>query len=108
MGGHDPVDAISRNNSEVNGRAVSARSSRARALAFALEAIAVALTVGVVATGAAIPPVAPLLALLGVAVVCANRDALFSSELAATAESSVVLCAVVVFHADAPLLGPLL
>ncbi len=61
-----------------------------------------------VANGASLPPVGPLLALLAVAAVCANREALFSSELAATAESSVVLCAVVVFHADAPLLGPLL
>ena len=67
-----------------------------------------ALAVGVVANGASLPPVGPLLALLVVAAVCANREALFSSELAATAESSVVLCAVVVFHADAPLLGPLL
>ena len=89
----------------------SGADARPRALSLLAYGILGAALV-LIATVAAVSPARPslvALALLGtVALLCANRESLFSSELAATAEAAVVLCAVVVFADGAPLLGPVI
>ncbi len=61
-----------------------------------------------VATGAASPRLLPLVGLCVAVAIAIQRCAVFSSELAVTAESAVLFAALVVFRRDAPYLGPLL
>ena len=59
------------------------------------------------ASGAPAPALGPVVLLVAVVAFSVNRYTFFPSELAVTAESAVVLAAVVSFSSDAPLLGPL-
>jgi hypothetical protein len=113
VGWEGPTGQVGDREQDAADDVVSRRAHvRTRAFALGLEGVAVLAGIGVVSRAGTMPsaarPVLVLLALLAVAVLCANREALFSSELAATAEASVVLCAVVVFHDDAALFGPFL
>ena len=73
----------------------------------ALCAGAVAVGGVLVALGAPVPTLGPILLLALAAALCVNRFALFTSEHAATAEAAVVLAAVVGFRSEAAYLGPL-
>ncbi|MET0920557.1 MAG: hypothetical protein ABWY77_05105, partial [Acidimicrobiia bacterium] len=87
------------------------RRGRDEARALALTAVLQAIAVGalaVLAVREGVPDDAWLIAPLSIAVaVCGNRLALFSTEMAATAEASVLVCAVVVFEPRASLLAPM-
>jgi hypothetical protein len=58
-------------------------------------------------SGAARPPVVPLLVFVLVLAVSTNRVVVFPSEYAATADIAVLVAAVVAFRHDAPFTGPL-
>jgi hypothetical protein len=76
---------------------------------YSLGLCAAAVGAGLVllAAGAALPTLGPILLLAIAAGLCVNRFALFPSEHAATAEAAVLLAAVVGFRGDAAFLGPL-
>ena len=78
------------------------------AYSWSLGLVGLAVFVTLVATGAAMPPLAPTLLLALVLGLCIGRVALYPSELAASAELAVLLCAVTAFRESAPVTGPLL
>lgn len=82
--------------------------SRAFVLTFVLQSLALT-ALGVLAVREGIPADAWLVVPLSVAVaVCGNRLAVFSTEMAATAEAAVLICAVVVFQPVGSLAAPVL
>ncbi|HEX5587925.1 MAG TPA: hypothetical protein VFZ17_11505 [Acidimicrobiia bacterium] len=87
---------------------VRARRGRARSLALGLQGVAVGWAAVAAARGGPPSAIGTLVVLLVAAAVCVNRQSLFPAELSITAEASVVLCAVVVFRRDAPVLAPML
>jgi hypothetical protein len=80
---------------------------RARVLAWGLQGVAVVAAVAAAALGGAPVELGVMLVLVLGAALCVNRQALFTAEIAVTAEASVVLCAVVLFRDDAPVLAPM-
>lgn len=86
-------------------RAITRAATR---FSWALALVAVAAFAVLVATGGGVPPLVPVLLLVVVLALCVNRVALYPSDLAATAELAVLLCAVVAFRDVAPVTGPLL
>jgi hypothetical protein len=70
--------------------------------------VGMATLVACLAAGAHLPPLVPVLLLTLVLALCVGRMALYPSDLAATAELAVLLCAVTAFRSDAPVTGPLL
>ena len=75
---------------------------------WSLGLVGLAVFVTLVATGSALPPLAPTLLLALVLGLCIGRVALYPSGLAASAEVAVLLCAVTAFRDSAPVTGPLL
>jgi hypothetical protein len=73
-----------------------------------LAAVGLAVLVALVAGGGHAPPLVPSLLLVLVLALCVGRMALYPSEIAATAELAVLLCAVTAFRSEAPVTGPLL
>lgn len=104
-----PADTSSARSSAARDRGAEPPGSarRARVLAWVLQVAALATAVGAGAVGGLPVEVGVLLLLVLAAAVCVNRQALFSFEISVTAEASVVLCAVVLYRADAPLLAPM-
>ena len=75
-------------------------------LATVLMVVALGMGIGLAATGQRWPPAGTIVVFVLLAWFAVNRYTFFPSELAVTSESAVLLAAVVVFHRDAPLLGP--
>lgn len=105
MSGQFPVAPRASVRAAVEPRAVT-RAAAAYAWALALAGVVV--LVVVVARGATLPPLVPTALLALVVALCVGRVALYPSELAATAELAVLLCAVTAFRESAPVTGPLL
>jgi hypothetical protein len=78
-----------------------------RLLGLVLLLAALGAGAGLLAAGASLPPVLPVLGLAAIAGLCVNCEVFFPSELASTAESAAIFAAVVGLHAASPLLGPL-
>jgi hypothetical protein len=87
----------------VDGRTFSA----VRWYSIGLVSGAVGTGIALIAAGASIPPLGPVLLLAIAAALSVNRVVLFPTEHAATAEAAVLLAAVVGFAGDAAYLGPL-
>jgi hypothetical protein len=85
----------------------AAAPRRVRFFSLGLCATAVAAGAALVASGAPVPALGPVLVLALAAALCVNRFVLFPSEHAATAEAAVLLAAVVGFRGDAVVVGPL-
>jgi hypothetical protein len=81
-------------------------SRAVRVLCYGLLVTAGGAAAGLLATGSQLPPIVPFLALAAVAGLCVNCEVFFASELTTTAESAAIFAAVVAFHGDARLLGP--
>ena len=81
--------------------------ARARVLAAVLQGVALAVAVATAVVAGVPTSIGVLLVLVVAAAACVNRQALFTAELSVTAEASVVLCAVVLFRDDAPVLAPM-
>jgi len=75
-------------------------------LATVLVVLALGVGIGLVTAGQRWPPAGTMVLFALLAWFAVNRYTFFPSELAVTSESAVLLAAVVVFHRDAPLLGP--
>ena len=105
MSGQLPVEPHARVRVAVEPRTVT-RAAAAYSWALALAGVAVLIVL--VARGASLPPLVPTVLLVVVVALCIGRVALYPSELAATAELAVLLCAVTAFRESAPVTGPLL
>jgi hypothetical protein len=78
-----------------------------RLLGLGLLLAALGAGIGLLAAGAALPPLVPLLGLAAIAGLCVNCEVFFPSELASTAESAAIFAAIVGMQATSPWLGPL-
>jgi len=79
---------------------------RFRRFAIVVAGLAVAAGGALAASGAAWPRPGIILLFAALGWIAVNRYAFFPSEMSVTAESAVLMAAVVVFASDAPLLGP--
>lgn len=89
------------------GRLAGRDSLAVHVLAFALLVSAVGAGAVLVTRGEPWPPPGPVVGLAVLLAIAVNRGAFFPTELMATAEAAVLFTAVVGFHTDSVLLGPL-